>query len=89
MAALSALERGDTVSFTRLRQLLDLTAGNLLTHLRRLEQAGYVVTDRRGGGRNGQTSTALTDRGRVALADYRKTLTAILDGKDPVDTKPR
>jgi DNA-binding transcriptional ArsR family regulator len=36
MAALAALADGDSLSFSRLQQLLDLTAGNLITHLRRL-----------------------------------------------------
>lgn len=80
MVALNALGPRDSMSFPRLQRLLDLTAGNLITHLRRLEEAGYVSTRRDGDGRAGRTSVALTDRGRVALADYRLAVTAILDG---------
>ena len=40
VATLAALPAGDEVSFTRLQDILDLTPGNLITHLRRLEDAG-------------------------------------------------
>ena len=40
---LSTLREGDYLSFSRLQQLLDLTPGNLITHLRKLEEAGYVA----------------------------------------------
>jgi DNA-binding transcriptional ArsR family regulator len=33
---------GDRITFPRLQQLLDITAGNLSTHLRKLADAGYV-----------------------------------------------
>lgn len=78
MAALSALPERDAISFTRLQDVLDLTGGNLLTHLRRLEEAGYVRTVRTGGGRSAQTTAALTASGRLALAAYRQALDDIL-----------
>ena len=42
MVALAALTTGDQITFPRLQQLLDMTAGNLSTHLRKLEDANYV-----------------------------------------------
>ena len=42
MATLAALAKGDELSFPRLRSTLDMTAGNLSTHLSKLEGAGYV-----------------------------------------------
>lgn len=74
MAALVQLPTGDTLSFPRLQELLDLTAGNLITHLRRLEEAGYVLTTK-----SGRLTTAeLTDSGRAAFAQYRQSLQALL-----------
>ncbi|MEO5610588.1 MAG: transcriptional regulator [Ornithinibacter sp.] len=78
MATLSAVPERDAISFTRLQQLLDLTAGNLTTHLRRLEDAAYVQVWRSGSGRSARTTAALTTRGRLALSAYREALTAIL-----------
>jgi len=47
MVTLATLRDGDNLSFTRLQELLGLTPGNLITHLRKLEDAGYVVTVKR------------------------------------------
>jgi DNA-binding transcriptional ArsR family regulator len=46
VATLKALPDGDTLSFTRLRDMLDPTPGDLITHLRKLEDAGYLTSDR-------------------------------------------
>ena len=78
MATLSAVAERDAISFTRLQQLLDLTAGNLTTHLRRLEDAHYVQVWRTGSGRTARTTVSLTTQGRLALARYREALAAIL-----------
>jgi DNA-binding transcriptional ArsR family regulator len=48
VATLAALPDGDTLSFTRLQDMLELTPGNLITHLRKLEDVGYL-TKRAGG----------------------------------------
>lgn len=80
MAALGALQMGDALSFARLQQLLDLTAGNLVTHLHRLEEAGYVATAKSGRGRTARTSVTLTDTGRHALTTYRRAITDLLGG---------
>ena len=44
VATLAALPEGDTLSFTRLQDMIGLTPGNLITHLRKLEDAGYIET---------------------------------------------
>ena len=46
MAALAALEAGQQVEFTTLRDLLAVTDGNLGAHLGKLEEAGYVTRTR-------------------------------------------
>ena len=40
MAALATLPDGDRLSFKRLQDMIELTPGNLITHLRKLEEAG-------------------------------------------------
>ena len=62
VATLAALPAGDTLSFTRLQDMLDLTPGNLITHLRKLEDAGYLTSETTGNGRASRTSMALTTR---------------------------
>ena len=53
MVTLATLPDGDDLSFTRLQELIGLTPGNLITHLRKLEDSQYVTTVKsgRGGGR--------------------------------------
>jgi DNA-binding MarR family transcriptional regulator len=80
VVTLAALREGDSLSFPRLQQLLVLTPGNLITHLRKLEDAGYLVTEKRDAGPFAGTSIALTQVGRQALDDYTATLRGILDG---------
>jgi DNA-binding MarR family transcriptional regulator len=80
MATLAALPAGDTLSFTRLRDVLGLTAGNLITHLRKLEEAGYLTSETTGNGRASRTSIALTAPGRTALDSYTDALRELLDG---------
>jgi DNA-binding MarR family transcriptional regulator len=80
VVTLAALREGDSLSFPRLQQMLDLTPGNLITHLRKLEDAGYLVTEKSGAGPSAGTSIALTQAGRQALDDYTATLRGILDG---------
>ncbi len=80
VATLAALPNGDSLSFTRLQDMLELTPGNLITHLRKLEDAGYLATETSGNGRASRTSVALTDQGRAALDTYTNALRDLLGG---------
>jgi DNA-binding MarR family transcriptional regulator len=79
MVTLAALPEGDNLSFTRLQELIGLTPGNLITHLRKLEDAGYVQTNKTGSGVNALTTVALTRDGRAALERYTAVLRQLLD----------
>lgn len=78
MATLASLAQGDEIVFPRLRKLLGMTAGNLSTHLSRLEEAGYVSQTKTFAGRTPATYVALTARGRRAFEDYTQALRAML-----------
>jgi DNA-binding MarR family transcriptional regulator len=60
--------------------MLGLTPGNLITHLRKLEDAGYLNTEKTGSGVASRTSVALTNRGRAALDAYTVALRDLLAG---------
>ncbi len=83
MVTLAALPHGDTLSFTRLQDLIGLTPGNLITHLRKLEGAGYVRMDKSGSGVNALTAVSLTRDGRIALERYTVALRQLLDAAEP------
>jgi DNA-binding MarR family transcriptional regulator len=78
VVTLANLPEGDQLSFPRLQQMLGLTPGNLITHLRKLEEAGYVATEKTGHGIWSRTTVALTDQGRAALAAYTAALRDLL-----------
>ena len=48
VATLAALEDGDTLAFTRLQDMIGLTPGNLIIHLRKLEEADYLSSEKTG-----------------------------------------
>ena len=78
MVALAALSSGDQITFPRLQQLLDMTAGNLSTHLRKLEDASYVQITKAHQRRTPVTYVALTEQGRRAFTDYTAALHQLL-----------
>lgn len=80
VATLAALPEGDAISFTRLQDMLELTPGNLITHLRKLEDAGYLTSKKTGNGTASRTSISLTGRGRAALEAYTAMLRGLLGG---------
>ncbi|HEY1916579.1 MAG TPA: transcriptional regulator [Streptosporangiaceae bacterium] len=79
VVTLATLPAGDTLSFTRLQDVIGLTPGNLITHLRKLRDAGYVRTERNGSGVTARTAVTLTGAGRAALEHYTTVLRQLLD----------
>lgn len=88
MVTLATLPDGDNLSFTRLQEVLGLTPGNLITHLRKLENAGYVSTVKSGRGVTARTSVALSQQGRQALDTYTAVLRQLLDSASANGTSP-
>ncbi|TQK19261.1 winged helix DNA-binding protein [Microbacterium sp. SLBN-154] len=81
MTALTeALADGDDITFPALQKLLDMTAGNLTTHLAKLEAAGYVGIAKAFAGRKPTTFITLTPAGRTAFRTYRAHLLDLLGG---------
>ena len=81
MAALSTLESEGSISFPRLQEMLDMTAGNLSTHLRKLEDAAYVDVTKTHKGRTPVTYLGLSKKGRRAFEDYMDALRSLLGEK--------
>ena len=79
VATLATLREGESMSFPRLQELLDMTAGNLSTHLRKLEDAQYVSVDKSHEGRMPVTYLSLTKTGGRAFEDYTEALRELLE----------
>jgi len=88
MVTLATLRDGDDLSFPRLQELLGLTPGNLITHLRKLEDAGYVTTAKSGSGVASRTSVSLSQHGRKALDTYMAVLRQLLDSASTNGASP-
>jgi DNA-binding MarR family transcriptional regulator len=83
MVTLATLPEGDDLSFTRLGEVIGLTPGNLITHLRKLEAAQYVTTVRSGRGVTARTSISITRQGRSALDRYSAIVRDLLGSARP------
>lgn len=70
LAIVTALATGDARSHTELRDLLQLTDGNLSVHARKLEDAGYVQCTKEFSGRTPRTTYRLTATGKRAFERY-------------------
>lgn len=67
LGIMAILHATDAAEFTYLKQILELTDGNLSRHLDVLEDAGFVVIHKTDRGRR-RTTVMITDAGRRAFA---------------------
>jgi DNA-binding MarR family transcriptional regulator len=81
MAALVTLEAGNEVDFTYLRDLLEVTDGNLGAHLRKLEEAGYIAVNKAFVERKPHTYVSATAAGRKVFQEHVAALESILKRK--------
>ena len=81
MAALVTLEAGNEVDFTYLRDLLEVTDGNLGAHLRKLEEAGYIAVNKAFVERKPHTYVSATAAGRRVFQEHVAALESILKRK--------
>lgn len=70
LAIMSMLAASAELSFTELRGALGMTDGNLTTHIRALQQEGYVAVAKSYQNRRPLTTCSLTAAGRKAFAEY-------------------
>jgi DNA-binding MarR family transcriptional regulator len=78
MSALNTLGPKESMAFPKLREILTMTAGNLSTHLRKLEDAGYISQDKVIEGRSPATYVGITTRGVAAFEAYKAQLIQLL-----------
>jgi DNA-binding MarR family transcriptional regulator len=83
LAIMSMLAASPELSFTELRDALAMTDGNLTTHIRALQQEGYVAVANSFQNRRPLTTCSLTTSGRKAFADYINLLERIVQQNRP------
>lgn len=80
LGVMSVLIVNDSVSFNELKQLLELTDGNLASHLNTLEQATYLKVQKAFIGKKTNTTYLLTDLGRQAFKAHLDALEKMIKG---------
>ncbi|MCU0770952.1 MAG: transcriptional regulator [Verrucomicrobia bacterium] len=70
LAIMSMLAASPELSFTELRDTLGMTDGNLTTHIRTLQQAGYVAVTKSIENKRPLTTCSLTAAGRSAFTAH-------------------
>ncbi|MFX0117190.1 MAG: transcriptional regulator [Candidatus Hodarchaeota archaeon] len=66
------------LTFSQVQEALNLSAGNLSSHARRLEQAGYLMISKGFVELRPRTILKITEEGICALKNYASSLTSIL-----------
>ncbi|HEX4265486.1 MAG TPA: transcriptional regulator [Verrucomicrobiae bacterium] len=78
LAIMSMLAASPELSFTELRDSLNMTDGNVTTHIRTLQESGYVSVSKSYQNKRPLTTVSLTTAGRKAFAGYVDLLEQIL-----------
>jgi DNA-binding MarR family transcriptional regulator len=78
MAIMSLLAAAPELAFTELRDSLQMTDGNLTTHIRTLQEAGYVAVAKSYQNNRPLTTVSLTAPGEKAFKGYISLLEQIV-----------
>jgi DNA-binding transcriptional ArsR family regulator len=74
----SLMTRADGLSFNELKELCDLTDGNLNRHLEVLAEAGLVDVRKEEGRGRGRTLCKITSAGRTRFKEYLEELERVI-----------
>lgn len=87
LGIISVLMTRRQATFSDLRAILNLTHGNLGTHLQKLEEAGYVGIKKEFVARKPKTTSWITEEGRAAFLKHVAQLEQIAraEQQDPDD----
>ncbi len=83
LAIMSMLAASPELSFTELRDALEMTDGNLTTHIKALQQEGYISVAKSFQKNRPLTTCSLTAAGRKAFAEYIGLLEKIVRQNKP------
>ena len=80
LGIMSVLMANESVDFTTMKSLLELTDGNLASHARSLEDLGYIRCEKRFIGRKPNTTFQITQSGSQAFKAHLQALEALIQG---------
>jgi DNA-binding MarR family transcriptional regulator len=79
LGVMSVLMVNEWVEFTTLKELLDLTDGNLASHIKALEKEKYIEVKKQFIHNKPNTSYKVTNQGRKAFEDHLKALEELIN----------
>ena len=82
LGIMSVLIVNESVDFVTLKNLLDLTDGNLASHTHSLEELGYIECRKQFIGRRPNTTFAVTEKGREAFTKHLNALEDFLKSQN-------
>ena len=68
-----------SADYVALKNQTGLSWGNLSTHIYKLEEAGYITVEKGYSGKKPQSIIHLTEDGRSAFSNYKRSMIQILD----------
>jgi len=83
LAIMSMLAATPELSFTEMRDALNMTDGNLTTHIRTLQESGYVSVTKSFQNNRPHTTCSLTPAGQKAFTNYINLLEQIIQQNKP------
>lgn len=78
LGIMSALAVNNTLDFTSLKEYLDVTDGNLATHLKKLEDEGFIEVEKSFIDNKPNTKYMMTEEGKSAFNEHLKVLEEII-----------
>ncbi len=78
LGIMSVLMVNDSVDFNTMKELLELTDGNLASHIRALEGLNYIQSLKQFIGRKPNTQYSITETGRIAFQDHLNALEKLI-----------
>ena len=78
LAIMSMLAASPELSFTEMRDTLNMTDGNLTTHIRTLQETGYLSVTKSFQNNRPLTTCALTAAGKKVFSNYINLLEQII-----------
>ncbi len=81
LGIMSALAVNDSLDFTSLKEYLDVTDGNLATHIKKLENEGFIEVEKSFIDNKPNTSYFMTDEGQKAFEEHLKALETIINSQ--------
>lgn len=81
LGIMSVLAVNDTLDFTSLKDYLDVTDGNLASHLKALEKEAFIDVKKSFVGKKPNTQYFMTKEGKKAFDDHLKALEQLIKSR--------